>query len=94
MQISPFPEPNGPACQRFWGRFSALTFHKTTSKQSYIKNNMSDFRYMKNDMPKIGHIKIYIQEEKGKAPHPRKLGFAVLFTPVWFNYWGEREWSW
>jgi hypothetical protein len=55
---------------------------------------MSDFEYIKNDMPKIGHIKNYIIKHKEKHRIPEKLGFAVLFTPVRFNYWGGREWSW
>lgn len=55
---------------------------------------MSDFEHIKNDMPKIGHIKKYIIQGKGKHRIPEKLGFAVLSTPIWFIYWGEWEWDW
>ena len=55
---------------------------------------MSDSEHIKNDMSKIGHIKNYITKHKEKHRSPEKLGFAVLFTPVRFYYWGGREWSW
>ena len=55
---------------------------------------MSDSEHIKNDMSKIRHIKNYITKHKEKHRSPEKLGFAVLFTPVRFYYWGGREWSW
>ena len=55
---------------------------------------MSDSEHIKNDMSKIRHIKNYIIKHKEKHRIPEKLGFAVLFTPVRFYYWGGREWSW